>query len=232
MLEVLPAPRGRSYITLPGYRKGQKPLNFGKTYPPEVLTRDEVMRLLAACSENPNAAAAVRNRALIAVLYRSGLRCAEALALQPKDIDLNIGTITVLHGKGDQRRTVGVDAQALELVQRWMDRRRELGVPAGSPVFCTVRENAGAAMYGSYLRDALKQLAKRARIDKRVHPHGLRHTHASELARENVPLHVIRRQLGHADLATTARYVDHLTPWEVIDAIRARPQWVSEEGHP
>jgi len=226
MLEVL-APRRRSYITLPGYRAGMKPLNAGNTYPAEVLTREEVNRLLAACSRKGNAG--LRNRALIVVLYRSGLRCAEALALQPKDVDMTIGTITVLHGKGDRRRTVGIDAQALDVLELWMARRRALGVPAGSPVFCVIsRQNLGAPMYGSYFRDALKKLAQTAGIDKRVHPHGLRHTHASELAREGVPLHVIRRQLGHQDLATTARYVDHLSPWEVIDAIRARQAWTHE----
>jgi len=226
MLEVLGAPRRRSYITLPGYRAGMKPANAGHTYPAEVLTRDEVNRLLAACSRRGNAG--LRTRALITLLYRSGLRVAEALALRPKDIDLENGTVTVLHGKGDRRRTVGVDAQALAVVQLWLDRRRQLGIGVGSPVFCTISQpNPGQEMHSSVVRECFKDLAVKAGIDKRVHPHGLRHTHASELAREGVPLHVIRKQLGHQDLATTARYIDHLTPWEVIDAIRSREDWAT-----
>jgi integrase len=74
------------------------------------------------------------------------------------------------------------------------------------------------------VRDMLKRHAEKAGIGKRVHPHGFRHTHAAELAREGVPLHVIRRQLGHSDLAVTARYIDHLAPEEVVAAIRAR-EW-------
>ena len=228
MLEVLAPNRGRSYVTRSGYRAGMKPANAGHTYPAEVLTREEVNRLIAACSPRGNAG--LRTRALITLLYRSGLRVAEALALRPKDIDLIVGTVTVLHGKGNRRRTVGVDAQALAVVQLWLDRRRALGIGPTAPVFCTItKPNPGKEMYSSVVREAFKDLAVKAGIDKRVHPHGLRHTHASELAREGVPLHVIRRQLGHQDLATTARYIDHLTPWEVIDAIRSRENWVSQE---
>jgi integrase len=57
-----------------------------------------------------------------------------------------------------------------------------------------------------------------------VHPHGLRHTHASELRQEGVDLGIIGKQLGHASIATTARYIDHLCPQAVVDAMQAR-QW-------
>ena len=75
--------------------------------PPEVLTNDEVLRLIDACSNTPTG---LRNRALIAVLYRAGLRVSEALDLYPKDVDAAAGTIRVLHGKGDRSRVVGIDA--------------------------------------------------------------------------------------------------------------------------
>jgi site-specific recombinase XerD len=217
----LTAPRRRSYVTLPGYRLGMDPPNKGRTFPAEVLSRAEVDRLLAACSRHQNAG--LRMRALIAILYRSGLRISEALDLEVKDIDLDLGTVTVLHGKGDRRRTVGgVHGQWQALVELWIKRRRELGFARGI-VFCVFSgPRAGERQHSSVVREALKDLAERAGIDKRVHPHGLRHTHAAEIAREGIPLHVIRRQLGHADLGTTARYIDHLTPQDVIDAIRAR----------
>ena len=77
-----------------------------RCFPPEILTDDEVCRLLDACGTRP---AGLRNRALIAVLYRAGLRVNEALDLWPKDIDLQAGSIRVLHGKGDRARTVGID---------------------------------------------------------------------------------------------------------------------------
>ena len=71
--------------------------------PPEPLTSDEVKRLLRACSQR--ASSGLRNRALLAVLWRTGLRIGEALALFPKDLDVQGGTLVVLHGKGDKRRT-------------------------------------------------------------------------------------------------------------------------------
>lgn len=230
MLDQLAPTRRRSPIVLPGYRAGMDPLNKGRTFPAEVLTRDEVHALLACCSRKGNAG--LRNRALIVLLYRTGLRVGEALALEPKDIDLEHGTVTVLHGKGDRRRTVGIDDSALAVVQQWLTRRRELGIRKG-PVFCTVsRGNMGSPMYSSYLRDALKRLAQQAGIEKRVHPHGFRHTHASELAREGAPLHYLRKQLGHSNLGTTARYIDHLTPWEVVEYVRNRPDWTTHRPSP
>jgi site-specific recombinase XerD len=217
--------RRRSVITLPGYRLGMKPANAGQKYPAEVLTRKEVEQLLAACSRR--GPTGIRNRALIVVMWRAGLRVAEALALRVKDVDLETGTITVLHGKGDRRRIVGVDPQAGAVIDAWIVRRRELAIGPTSPLFCTISgQTRGKRLNPAYVREALKQLARKAGIEKRVHPHGLRHTHASELAREGVPVNVIRRQLGHGSLATTARYIEHLTPMDVIQAMQKR-EWFS-----
>jgi integrase len=222
--------RLRSVITLPGYRLGMKPANYGQTYPAEVLTREEISRLLAACSRR--GPTGIRNRALIVVMWRSGLRIAEALALCVKDIDLDAGTIAVLHGKGDRRRIVGIDPDALAVLERWIGLRRELGIGPASPLFCTIsRPSRGRPVGSSYIREALKALARKAEIEKRVHPHGLRHTHASELAREGVPIHVIRRQLGHSSLAMTERYIDHLTPMDVISAMQER-SWAAHKTTP
>ena len=74
------------------------------------------------------------------------------------------------------------------------------------------------------MRRLLPRLAARAGIEKRVHPHGLRHTHAAELAAEGKPLNLIQAQLGHASLATTDRYLCHIAPQQLIDAIRTR-EW-------
>lgn len=221
--------RARSVVTLPGYRAGMKPANYGQKYPAEILTRAEIGRLLAVCSRRGHAG--VRNRALIVVMWRAGLRIAEALALRVKDVDLDAGTITVLHGKGNRRRIVGIDPEALAVIERWIVRRRELGIGPGSPLFCTISgDTRGRPVKDSCVREALKDLAAKAGIEKRVHPHGLRHTHAAELAHEGVPVHVIRRQLGHSSLATTERYIDHLSPMDVIEAMRKR-DW-ARHGEP
>lgn len=188
----------------------------GTKLPPEPLTADEVRALLASCSKK--APTGIRNRALIVVLYRAGLRISEALALMPKDLDATAGTLRVLHGKGDKYRVVGLDAGAWAILQLWMDRRAMLGL-GRAPVFCTL---AGEDMESAYVRSLLPRLARKAGIDKRCHAHGLRHTHATELAAEGTPLNVISAQLGHSNVSTTDRYIRHLAPQAVILAMQAR----------
>ena len=119
--------------------------------------------LIRACSKR--AATGVRNRALIVVLYRAGLRISEALALYPKDLDAQASTIRVLHGKGDHDRVVGLDAGAWAIVQLWLDRRAAAGINGRAPVFCTLK---GRPMKSAYVRTLLPRLARKAGIDKRV----------------------------------------------------------------
>ena len=208
-----------SPVTAPGYHAGRTAPNKGRTFPAEVLTPDEVTTLIKACSNR--APTGIRNRALITSLYRGGLRLGEALALAPKDVDLNRGTVTVLHGKGDRRRTVGIDPGAVAIVSRWVDRRKALEPRRGAPLFCTLD---GKPLHPSYVRTLLPRLAGKVGIARRVHPHGLRHTHAYELMWEGLPVPLIQRQLGHANLATTARYLDHIAPADVIAAMQER-EW-------
>ena len=81
---------------------------------------------------------------------------------------------------------------------------------------------AGGRIHSSYVRRLLPRLAARAGVDKRVHAHGLRHTHAAELAREGTPINVIRDDLGHTSLAVTDRYLRDVAPQAVIDTLKAR----------
>jgi site-specific recombinase XerD len=206
-----------SPVTTPGYHFGRTAPNKGRTFPAEVLTPDEAKSLIRACSSR--APTGVRNRALITVMYRGGLRLGEALALRPKDVNPDQGTITVLHGKGDRRRTVGLDPGAMAIILRWMEKRRSLGLTGRQRLFCTLQ---GRPLHPSYARTALHRLGERAGIEKRCHPHGLRHTMSFELMMEGVPVPVIQKQLGHASLATTERYLDHLAPRDLVDVMQAR----------
>ncbi len=211
--------RNPSPATRAGYHAGRTPANAGQRLPPEILTAEEVRTLIRACSSR--APTGARNRALLVVLYRGGLRISEALALRPKDLDAGAGSVTVLHGKGDKRRTIGLDAGAFALLERWLTIRASLGITGRQGVFCTLD---GSPLDSSYVRHLLPRLAARAGIDKRVHAHGLRHTHAAELATERTPANVIQAQLGHESLATTDRYLRHIAPQDLIDRIRAR-EW-------
>jgi site-specific recombinase XerD len=205
--------------TQPGYHRGRTPANKGRRYPAEVLTPDEVHALLEACSTNPYTE--LRNRALLTTLYRTGLRCGEALALEPKDIDYIGTSIRVLHGKGERARTVGIDPGALDILKQWVTQRERRGSTAAQPLFCTGR---GKPVPSSYVRSLIKRLGIRAGIAKRVHAHGLRHTHAYELMMEGIAIPIIQRQLGHSSLATTDIYLSHIAPKQVIEAISSR-EW-------
>lgn len=200
------------------------PGNAGKTYPAEVLTRDEVRRLIAACSRR--APTGIRNAALMATMYRTGLRVSEALALQPKDVDSKTGTVRVLRGKGAKARTVAIDAGALAMVDRWMQVRAKRRIKRSAPLFCTLR---GGGMKPEYVRAMMRRMASRADIERRVHPHQLRHCFAVELVEEGVALPIIQRLLGHSSLSTTATYLQGLRPQAAIDAIKARPTWTDGE---
>ncbi len=189
--------------------------------PPEVLSEAEVIALMRGCSAR--APTGVRNRALIAVMWRSGLRVSEALSLELRDVDLDAGTLRVRHGKGDKSRTVGVDEQTTALLARWLDRRRKLSPGSRAPIFCTLD---GGRVDSSYVRRLLPRLARKAGVERRVHAHGLRHTYAAELAREGTAINVIRDALGHTSLAVTDRYLRGVAPTHVIDTMRAR-RWES-----
>ena len=144
---------------------------------------------------------------------------AEALALKIKDVDPDVGTVTVLHGKGDRRRVVGLDPGAMAIVLRWVDKRRSLGISGRSPLFGTL---GSRPLHASYVRTMLHRVGANAGVEKRVHPHALRHSMAFELMWEGMPVPLIQAQLGHTSLATTQRYLDHLAPRELVETMQRR----------
>lgn len=179
-------------------------------YPAEVLTAAEVTAIIGQCSTR--ARTGIRNRALLMLLYRSGLRISEALALKPSDIDLAARSIRVLNGKGGKTTTRGFHPDATDALARWMDTRKQLGL-RGGPLFCTLN---GGAMHPQYVRNLLHRLAGKAGVDKRVHPHGFRHSYAVDLEQAGVPVTMISKLLGHSSVAVTARYLEHLTNHQAV----------------
>jgi site-specific recombinase XerD len=178
---------------------------------------------LKHCS--PRCPTGIRNRALLVVLWRGMVRVSEALALKPSDFDGD--SIRVLRGKGDKARVVGIDPQASAVIEKWLSHRKEkLGFNGGKRLFCTL---AGKPMQTVYVRNLMKRLGKKAGIDKRVHAHGLRHSGASELLSEGANVGIISKQLGHASIATTHRYLNHINPAEVIEAMGRRTWGTAQE---
>lgn len=186
--------------------------------PPEVLTDQEIRALLAGCSSK--APTGRRNKALLAVMWRTGLRIGEVIGdaekhgLWPRDVDLDVGEIHVQHGKGDRARRVGIDPGTVAMIQRWLDVR-----PRSDYLFCTLR---GGQLDQSYVRHLMRRLARKGGVEARCHPHALRHTFASEVARSGVPSVLLRDMLGHESLATTDTYLRSVAPREVIEAMQER----------
>jgi site-specific recombinase XerD len=199
------------------------PSNRDKRFPVEIPTRDEVNAILRLCSRR--APSGVRNRALIVIMYRAGLRLQEALDLLPKDIDYEHGRINVRVGKGGKQRIVGVDDEALTVIEGWMQRRKSLGLNGRRPLFCLITAGRiGEPMGQQAVRDMLKRLAERAGIEKRVHPHGLRHACFSEMVAEGFDLARVSQAAGHQSLVVTQRYIAKIAPHRLAEAMRSR-QW-------
>jgi site-specific recombinase XerD len=184
-----------------------------------------VAALLKQCShQSPTG---IRNAAIVSTLWRTGIRCEELLELRPKDINRSGGHLQVLHGKGDKQRTVSIDGNAIARIDRWLDVRRDLGISGHRPLFCTLwgSHAAGQRLDDSYMRRLLPRLARAAGVDRRVHPHSLRHTLAYEWMMEGIPIATISAQLGHESIATTAIYLQHIAPKDLVAAMRSRPDW-------
>lgn len=193
--------------------------NSSEALPIEPLTPAEVDLLLRACSKR--APSGLRDRALIGLLYGAGLRIAEALNLLPRDLDLTNGSVVVRKGKGGKRRVSAISEAGVSLLEVWLAKRDKLGCKRSQPVFCAITVGKiGQSIAQANVRQMLARRTAKAGLDKRVHAHGFRHSHAAELAGRGVQVHVIQQQLGHSSLAVTSRYVNHLRPQQVIDAVR------------
>jgi site-specific recombinase XerD len=185
-------------------------------YLPQPLSQDDICKLLV--SNKSYTWTGVRDRAIVAVLYRTGVRRAELTTFSLQDVDAINQTIRVI-GKRRKVRIVGMDNMGWMYFKDWLELRKEMAVPVTVPVFCTRR---GKEMHETYLNCLLSRMAKKAGVTSRVHPHSFRHTHAMELANEGVPMHIIQKQLGHASLDTTSVYLNHLTGSDLAQAMQAR----------
>jgi site-specific recombinase XerD len=213
------AGRRRSPATTPGYLAGRAPHNKGMQYPPDPPRPEEIIVVMRQAGHDRHG---LRLRALIAVLWRAGLRISEALALNETDIDTARGSLLIRHGKGDKRREAGMDQFGFAQLAAWLTHR--VSLPVG-PLFCVIDgPTRGRRWAATAARCELRQLAAEAGVRRRFAPHQLRHAHAVELAREGVAVNIIQRQLGHTDLGTTSTYLQGIDPSEIIDAVRSRRQ--------
>jgi integrase/recombinase XerC len=163
---------------------------------PQVLDVDEAVQLVEVPTDAP---LGLRDRALLELLYSSGLRVSELCALRWHDLDLAEGQVTVL-GKGSKQRMVPVGSHARTALAAW---REEVAAKADAPVF---PGRGGKTISPRAVQLRLRQLARKQGLFKRVHPHLLRHTFASHVLESSGDLRGVQELLGHADLGTTQIY--------------------------
>ena len=189
---------------------------------PEVLDVDEAVRLVDIDTGAP---LGLRDRALLELLYSSGLRVSELCNLRWSALDLADGSVRVL-GKGGKERIVPVGSHACAALAEW---HRQSAAAADAPVF-PGRGGRGLSPRAVQLR--LRQLAVRQGVGKRVHPHLLRHSFASHVLESSGDLRGVQELLGHADIATTQIYThldfQHLA--RVYDAAHPRAKRKGDAG--
>ena len=202
---------------------------------PETLTVDEVERLLEAAGGEPPVdrsptdadGAALRDRALLELLYAAGLRVSEALGLDRGDLALEGGFVRVI-GKGDKERVVPVGDVALTWLGRYLAWPRPRWLETGgqgdsdnAPLFVTGR---GHRLGRGQAWKTVKNAAGAAGLGDRVSPHTLRHSFATHLLEGGADLRVVQELLGHASIATTQLYT-HLTGERIREVYaRAHPR--------
>jgi integrase/recombinase XerC len=187
---------------------------------PKALSVEQVQRLLDAPAED--APASLRDRAMFELLYSSGLRLAEIVALDADDgrLDLKQGEVTVT-GKGAKTRTVPVGRRAREALRAWLRARALLAAPGERALFVGAR---GRRIAPSQVQSRLRAWARRQKLGAPVHPHMLRHSFASHVLQSSQDLRAVQEMLGHASISTTQVYthLDFQALAKVYDAAHPR----------
>lgn len=166
---------------------------------PATLDADQMARLLEIRGDEP---VTLRDRAILELLYSSGLRLAELVALDLHDIDLADATVRVT-GKGAKTRVLPVGRKARAAVQDWLRKRTQLADPDTQALFVGAR---GKRISPRSVEQRVDYWARRQGLGVHVHPHMLRHSFASHLLESSGELRAVQELLGHADVSTTQIY--------------------------
>lgn len=169
---------------------------------PQVLTREEVERLLNAPSQTtPHG---LRDRAILELFYSSGLRVSELCGILFQNIDLDEGYVRVF-GKGSKERIAPIGSAAIQAVRDYVTAGRPQFIKAktGSELFLSQQ---GRAISRKMVWVLIKEYAKKAGIEKPIKPHLLRHSFATHLLEGGADLRAIQEMLGHSDISTTQIY--------------------------
>ena len=167
---------------------------------PKYLSRDEVEKLLQA----PGGVYETRDRAVLRLLYTSGLRVSELVALNIEDVDFNEGTVKVNDGKGGRDRVTYTDRETLQLLKDMIYKRTRKGREDKGPALFTTR--SGDRISTRSIQRIVKKTSQEAGLEKRVTPHIIRHSFAANSLEEGFNIKEIQQLLGHSSLSSTEIY--------------------------
>jgi integrase/recombinase XerD len=187
---------------------------------PKFLDLDDVDRLLA--QPNVSTPRGLRDKALLELLYASGMRVSELLATKPGDLNLDEGYLSCI-GKGDKQRIVPMGQQAADWVRRYISEGRPQLLPSRSSPWLFVNARDGGPLSRVGFWKVLKAYGLEAGITREISPHVLRHSFATHLLERGADLRAIQVMLGHADLSTTQIYTH---------VLEARLRAVYDRYHP
>ncbi|MEK6715367.1 MAG: site-specific tyrosine recombinase XerD [Candidatus Omnitrophota bacterium] len=169
---------------------------------PEVMLLSEVEALINA--PNLSKDEGIRDRAILEVIYATGMRASEVVNLRLEDINLEVGYLRCL-GKGRKERIVPLGRKAKEALVRYLDRVRPK-LLKGKTIFEIFLSRLGKKISRQALWNIIKKYAKEAKIKKVIKPHTLRHSFATHLLEGGADLRSVQEMLGHADISTTQIY--------------------------
>ena len=181
---------------------------------PVFLDEEEVKRLLAA--PRPDTVLGLRDRAMLALLYATGIRASECAGLRGKDVDLSLPAVRV-RGKGGRERCVPLNKEVVQLLVLYARMRGEAA--PGAPFF---RSRRGQALSRTAIFERVRLYGRKAKIAKTLSPHRLRHTFATHLVKAGVALVTIRDLLGHRCITSTQVYL-HTTAEDLRHAASIHP---------
>jgi integrase/recombinase XerC len=166
---------------------------------PKVLDADQTVQLVEINEDDP---LAIRDKAMLELIYSSGLRLAELISLNLNDIDFKDRILTVT-GKGKKTRSVPVGQYAIKSIKKWLEERKLMTNDSEQALFVSKR---GKRISPRSVQERLKQWAIKQGLPNHVHPHMLRHSFASHLLESSGDLRAVQELLGHADISTTQVY--------------------------
>jgi len=181
---------------------------------PQFLSEDEVGRLLVG--PDVDTIVGLRDRAILALLYGTGIRATECASLREHDVDLERLTVHVT-GKGGHQRTVPLNQQLTAVLQIYVQARG--AVPLSTPFF---KSRFGRSMSRNAVYERVRSWGRRVRLPRSLSPHKLRHTFATHLVRAGVGIVTIRDLLGHRQITSTQIYL-HVTAHDLRAAAQRHP---------